>query len=211
MIPPEIASIFDPIKRDFVWLSGAWRVFRQLFLESRERVELLDKSASGVFSVLQDTLRDCIFLGIGRVTDPVRSVGKENLSLARLHAEVAAVAPSTLASAVASHLDRVERLSAPFRDWRNRHLAHSDLKTRLQVHPTPLPGVTRKAIDDILEGIAAVLNEIERHYNDATTLYDATSVGGDGDSLIKVLERGEKHRECERRDFEEKYGVKLDE
>lgn len=59
----------------------------------------------------------------------------------------------------------------PFRDIRNRRIAHSDLGTALDYHPNPLPGVSRQMIETALGSFRILLNEIEKHFDDNETEY----------------------------------------
>src|SRR5690606_8838309 len=46
------------------------------------------------------------------------------------------------------------------RDWRNRHIAHRDLKLALEEPAEPLEPASRKSVNQALEAIAEVLNAI---------------------------------------------------
>lgn len=69
-----------------------------------------------------------------------------------------------LASEIESAVKRAENLSRFARDWRNRRLAHSDLKLALEDRAEPLLGVSRENVEHSLSAIAGVLNTISGYF-----------------------------------------------
>jgi len=53
------------------------------------------------------------------------------------------------------------------RDWRNRHIAHRDLKLAIDENAEPLPAVPMQQVDDALASFAAVLNTTLLHFEDS--------------------------------------------
>jgi AbiU2 len=80
------------------------------------------------------------------------------------------------------------------RDWRNRHIAHRDLKLALEQSTTPLAGASRADVNKALKSIAAVLNALDGHYFQSETRYDLGASIGGATSLLHVLGEGSRAR-----------------
>jgi len=207
-MPSEVRDLFDPIKESVLALHAYWKLFRQLYMSGPERVALLNATGGQFFSVVQEVLRDSLFIGIGRLTDPPKTFGKDNLSFQSLAELISHTDNDLFSHQVKPTLDSLKARSVAFRDWRNRRLAHSDLRTSLRTHPDPLPGVSPSDVDSILAEMSRLMNSIQVHYSDTTTMYDYVLIEGDADRMADALERAQKHRECERREFEKQWGLK---
>src|SRR5437867_12009636 len=79
-----VGPLYHALYGEVTWLHAKWKQYRILFAESPERIELLNGVAGFFFRVIQDVLWDDVLLHIVRLTDPPRSVGKDNLTLFRL-------------------------------------------------------------------------------------------------------------------------------
>src|ERR1700682_6481294 len=73
--------------QEIAHLHLTWLEFVDLFGKKTGRVELLNNAAPYFFRMVQDRLREAVFLHIARLTDPARSLGnkdKTNLTLQNL-------------------------------------------------------------------------------------------------------------------------------
>src|SRR5271166_410378 len=61
-----------------------WKEFLELFGTNQKRIDRLNQTAPGFFQMLQDELFQTNVLHIARLTDPPKSVGKDNLTLRNL-------------------------------------------------------------------------------------------------------------------------------
>ena len=73
-------QLYRRIRTEIVRLNRDWNTFHELFAHSEERMTLLNNIAPGFFRITQDLLIESVFLVISRLTDPIKSAGKENLS-----------------------------------------------------------------------------------------------------------------------------------
>jgi len=181
--------------RDALWqelarLHAKWRIFKQLFGTSTENVELLNRAAVSFAGVVQDSMVMDLFVSTGRLLDPPRSVGKENLSLpgllAALHGDDLADLRARLEALIAdaqSHYSNAKQ-------HRNRRLAHSDLQTLLRASDAQLPAVSRREIESAINGVAACLNEVDASTGRGRTQFTEVIQPGDGDALLRVLKSG---------------------
>lgn len=83
----------------------------------------------------------------------------------------------------------------PFRDIRNRSIAHSDLGTALDYHPNPLPGISPEMVENALKMFRNLLNEIHIHFDSNDTEYVDFELRGDGDSMIYYLKEAKAYHQ----------------
>jgi HEPN superfamily AbiU2-like protein len=187
----ELGNVFFRLRNETVMLHWKWGEFVALFGTKPERIELLNEAAGAFFWVVQDTLWADVLLRIARLTDPSQSARKDNLTLARLTALVAA----PLGVEVERLFQECVATSAFARDWRNRRIAHSDLALALeQQSATPLATASRKAVNDALAAFVALLNSVQVHYLRSEAMYELHT-HGDAVSLLYVLRDGLKSDE----------------
>jgi len=194
---PVNHDFFKSVSNDVSQLHMYWHIYRQLFAHSEQRIALLNETGSMVFYVLQHLLLDEVTLGICRLTDPAVTGRRENHSLERL---VAGVQEDDLADELNSILKITQDLAKPFRERRNRAIAHSDLDTKLKLESNPLPGVSREMVENTLEQVRSLMNAYDYRYFNNTTMYQdlILPLGADGDFLSEQLRRAVAFRDLER-------------
>ena len=195
MFPDEIADVFEELKTEVTWLHGRWIIYRQLYAESERRIDLLNESASTFFFILQDVLIGEIQVSLSKLTDPPRSGSHENLSLELLQQRLESTSNTELALSTRQTLNALQHNCEPFRQWRNKKLAHLDLLTAMEASPNPLPGTSRQMIEDSLELVREYLNSIERSYCASETGYEHFIMQSDGDHLVALLRNGLRYEE----------------
>jgi HEPN superfamily AbiU2-like protein len=165
-----------------------WGEFVYLFGGHPDRTELLNKTAPIFFRAVQFALFDATVLGIARLTDPPKSVGKSNLTVQQL--------PDLADTAIKDELTRLieeARGAAEFcRVWRNRWIAHRDLPLGLGKNAAPLPDATIGKVKEVIVALGVILNLLTKHYLNSTTLFDFDARPGGAPSLLKVLQDGMK-------------------
>jgi len=89
------------------------------------------------------------------------------------------------------------------RDWRNRRIAHRDLKLAIEDSIEPLEAASRDRVRQALEGLLEVLNAITMHYSSSETVFETPTMPGGAISLLYHLDDGLR-AEKERRERLEK-------
>jgi hypothetical protein len=183
-----LGTVFNALYSELLWLNVKWVEYVELFGVNPERIELLNGTAPAFFGIVQDVLLKDIMLQVARLTDPVKSPGKEekeNLTVQEL--------PNLVRPEIKGSIQRlVEEAKARTefcRQWRNRHIAHSDRALALKhKHATPLPAASREKLREALHAIANILNAVSGPYGFAPSLFEHTipALGGAG-SLLEVL------------------------
>jgi len=191
----ELGSIYDALWQQVAWLFRKWSEYVVLFGTKESRVLLLNRAAPSFTRIVQDSLWEDVLLHIARLTDPPRSVGKTNLSIQGLPLLVAdAQTRAKVEAAVASALVASEFC----RDWRNRHIAHRDLRLALEQAAEPLKAASRLKVSQALAELAAVLNVVAAHYLDSTTKFEFGAESGGAMSLLHMLDAGLSAEEARR-------------
>jgi len=199
-MPEALGEIYNELDHLIVWLHIQWKMYRQVFGTSKERIDLINECAGGFFRICQDSIFDEVRLELCRLTDPAKSGRYDNLTLETLVNLIDSKKHPELAKNVTKLYDKVKKTCKSFRDWRNRRGAHRDLETSLNRHALPLPEASRQMIEDALKSLDALMNAILDCFEPGTTrLFSAAHILGDGDDLIRCLEMVRTHGQEERR------------
>ncbi len=187
----ELGELFTVLSQQLTWQFWHWSQFEKLFGNLKSRVEVLNSTAPMFFGIVQDLLWHDTVLGISRLAGPA-STGhgknkKQNLSIRQIPD---LLTDHHLRGEVEVLVEEAARRSGFAMDWRNRHLAHRDLKLSLGHPASALLPATRLAVNDALDGIADVLNHLDLHYFDATTAYRSSPLNADADDLVHYLQAG---------------------
>jgi AbiU2 len=184
----ELGTVYDLLWKDGVWLHAKWRLYRQLYANSPERVAF--KAAGHFFGAIQRTLFEDVILNLMRLNDPLKSGSKDNLALRRLPG---LITDESLASKLQELVDAASNASLPMRDWRNWRLAHRDLAVALATTSDPVPGISRADIEAALRAVQAVFDCIEGHYWHREPMdyhQHFVPAGGDAERLVHYLQEG---------------------
>jgi hypothetical protein len=190
-----LGELFHALWQEVVALHFKWAEYVELFGTNSSRIELLNKAAPQFFRIVQDSLLEDVILHIARLTDPPESVHKANLTILRLPS---LVDDANTAKSISCLIDAAVQASEFCRDWRNRRIAHRDLKLAIKAD-IPLKPASRKKVREALSSIAEVLNVVTQHYTRSTTAFDIGGDSGGAVSLLYVIEDGLK-TQAERRE-----------
>lgn len=85
----EVGKIYSALWQEVALIHNRWGQYVALYGTSPSRIALLNKAAPSFFRTVQDSLWESMLLHLARLSDPPKSVGKENLSVRRLTQAVA--------------------------------------------------------------------------------------------------------------------------
>lgn len=182
-----LGEVYTELWQEVARLFSKWMSYVELFGTKESRIGIMNKAAPDFFGKLQDSQFREVLLDIACLTDRPEIGGRKNLSFQSLPALVNdLVLKQRTIDLVAEALTK----AAFARDWRNRYLAHRDLSLALG-RAKPLEAASRATTRAALDSLAAVLNEIDGHYNDSTTKFDLviTPYGG-ALTLLHILDDG---------------------
>ena len=182
----NLGALFHELSAEVTWLYIKWEEYVELFGKTPSRIDLLNQSAPLFFRIVQDSLWENVILHIARLTDPPRSSGKSNLSIQCLSGLVDKEIQETIAKQITNAKEKTNFC----RDWRNRHIAHRDLKLAIGEQVEPLKPASRAKMRHALESIAKVLNTISEYYVKSTIGFDLKIEPSGAEDLLYVLNDG---------------------
>jgi hypothetical protein len=186
-LPVEIATIFESLQNDLMWIHGRWILYRQLYGTNKPRVELLDATAGTFFSQLQILWLDYVILEICRISDPTKTYGKENLVIGQIAKNLNPLQHRVLIDRLEELKLHVDTATADFRTRRNKRIVHSDLAHATEPKNFPIPGFSEQSIEDALNSLRNYLNEVDRFFTGSAMVYEGFVLHSDGDQLIYAL------------------------
>ena len=78
------------------------------------------------------------------------------------------------------------------RDWRNRLIAHRDLKLALEEPTEALATESRDQVNDALKSLTAVLNVLSKHHFNSENRFDLVPRHNGAVTLLYALNRSDK-------------------
>jgi len=205
-MPKEVATEWNAVWREVLNLHGQWTVYIELF-GNEGHVTLMQETLPDVFGLIQTALRHEITMAHGRLLDPPKSMGKDNMSVARLLETVKPHCPADLNGRLGKMLEHVRTHCAPMLQWRNKRVGHSDRQVALNLEADPLPNIERAEIEAGLEMLGGLVNEIDLYFNDRITPFEFALMRGTPGDLMQFIRDALDARE---REMEEKYGYRRD-
>jgi hypothetical protein len=189
---PDADRIFDALKSEVTDLHVRWLIYRQLYAASDEATDLLNRSGSNVFYLLQFMLLDDVALRLAKLTDPPFQGKFENLSLGRLAIALESDDKEFVSTTVSPALEKLEAVCAKFRGLRNKRVAHRDLTHALGLEKEPLPGISREDVEGALACLREAMNVVDYRFRANATVYEHVIVplSADGNRLLKILGKG---------------------
>ena len=83
-MPAPLSTFYYLLRSEVVWLCLNWQDLRAIFVSGKETLDLLNRAAPRFFSNLQRMMFENALLHLCRLTDPLRSAGKDTLTILRL-------------------------------------------------------------------------------------------------------------------------------
>jgi hypothetical protein len=186
----ELGASFWQLHKKLIELHIVWQQYRQLYGTDSETIELLNRTAGLLFKLMQDQLWDSVLLAISRMTDPPATGKKKNLTIQSLPALIQDI----ILKAELEGLCAAAVAQAEFaREHRNKRIAHQDHDYAHDPVANPLNGISRERVETMLKTLRAVLNRLNNHYKDSTTMYEDFIDESGARVLIHKLKRLERH------------------
>jgi hypothetical protein len=191
-----LGSLYWGLWQHLAMTYSHWKQYVELYGTKETRIDLLNRAAPQFFRMIQDELFEVILLHLSRITDPAYSFGKKEKSNLSIQALAEHIADTTRKAEVENLVDHALKATEFAHAWRNRHVAHKDLKLALdQETSTALPDASRKQVKEALNSISTVLNLVAKHYLDSGTAFAAVASFQGAESLLYVLHAGLKARD----------------
>jgi hypothetical protein len=190
-----LGALYSALWQAVATIHFHWQDYVELFGTNPERITLLNNAAPAFFRMIQDELWEMSLLHLARLTDPTNSLGRNNKQNLTIQALPILIDDATLKGDVANLVDHAVRQTAFCRDWRNRRIAHRDLKLALNDPTTPLADASRAQVNNALKAISDVLNALAAHYLKSETRFDLAARHTGSLGLLYLIDDGLRARE----------------
>ncbi len=153
---PENAQLLHALEGE--WAEVEWRFHEYRDLFRPEFIPYLNAFAGSFIGLFQRVLWDDLLLGVTRLTDPVGSGKRRNLTFRQV--------PSFFSGEPEKEEALEEMVQAAItaaefaRDWRNRRIAHRDLSHARDREAMPLEEASLMRLDNALGAIHRIVNTI---------------------------------------------------
>ena len=162
----EFGAVFHGLWNDRAWAWIRLQEYRELF-GNTEHVELLNALTGGAFlRDIQHILWDDLMLRVTRLTDPIGSGGKSNLTVRRLPEfckEFCKDEEAEFYKEVSKRANCAVEAAKFARDWRNRRISHRDLALAIESDAKPLALASLRQVETALDAVRVVLRAISLH------------------------------------------------
>jgi len=193
----DTETIRQHLYSELAHLYGTWQLLKQLFGESEERVDLMNRTAASCFWVIEQALLADLCVRLSRLADQGGKGHQTSLTIERVLDLPCCTNNLALHRDLTKQIEYVKTICEPIRQHRHTALAQGDLATPMK--PERLPGDLEQGIEQALQALVGIWNTIERKLESTVTDFTrVTYAGGDGEALIRALERAEERRIHER-------------
>ncbi|GGI53301.1 AbiU2 domain-containing protein [Oxalicibacterium solurbis] len=189
----DLGTAFAALHRKLIELHMVWQQYQQLFGTNQGTVELLNRTAGLFFKITQDEIWDSVLLGISRMTDPPETRGKKNLTI---HSLPALIKDPALKQELETLCEAALEQAAFAREHRNKRIAHQDHGYATDRAAHALNGISRERVKSTLAAIGKVMNRLNLHFKDSTTLYDEFIDDSGARVLISKLRKFERLKDA---------------
>src|ERR1700692_1875586 len=84
VMPSRLEDLYPWFHEELSWLHLRWNDFCYVYASEPETVDLVNTVAPAFFAGLQEMMWEDMLLRICRLTDPIKSVGKDTLTILRI-------------------------------------------------------------------------------------------------------------------------------
>ena len=184
----SLGELYHYLWQELVWLYSKWLEFVELYGSKPSRIDLMNETAPYFFRIVQDVLLEDVILGISRITDSPKSLGKDNLTIYKIPD---LITDEKFKKKLSNLNEDVRQETSFCRDWRNRRLAHNDFLLTTNRETKELEFASHEKIKKALLSISKVLNEISLKYFRSTTAFEFNGgTLGNAVSLLYVIYDG---------------------
>lgn len=184
-------TAFHYCKQELWQISESWDRYETLF-GSKERVEILNASGGHFWHAIQQMTHEHVLLGLCRMTDPPKSMGRRNLSVQYLHEADPTNEKQELGALARAAIEATDFA----RSWRNKRLAHNDLLHKTGGADQILPS-TGLQISGAIVAIHDALRWVQARYFDGN-LHLVDLGDSSANSVLFTLARGNKLAEMKK-------------
>ena len=195
-MPSAVTEVFEPLRNELIRIHERWALYRLVFGQSEERVDLLKRINEIFFGHTQWSMYLDVILALCRYTDPQGEVTKKgedrrNCTLECL-VETVKDDDNTFGGALeANEWAAVENCrDNDFEDIRSKRIAHNDFtKVTARSNGQPVGWPSREQVMEFLKLCTDLMDAVQQHYLGRPLAFDAGAHDAkrSADNLFKVL------------------------
>jgi hypothetical protein len=161
--------------------------FKKLYNLSKERIDLMNSTAPNFFSLIQGVFFENIILHIACLTDDEAMGKNNNLTIYCL---LKIFKDDPIIEELQKQLENSKIAVTKAREWRNKYIGHRDYKLAIDPLENPLPTINYDEIGNAIAELNRLLNIVELHLNDSTTMFEGHISFTSADNMIRLLNYG---------------------
>ncbi len=167
-IPNHLKEFFELLLGETYWLREQWQMYETLY-GKEEHWNVINKSAPMFFYMVDYLFIDHFILALSRLGDPAQQKIKkqvvDNFTFDQLLLRLDQTADIALIHKLKPLLADYRSKCSAIKDQRNKRVAHTDLKTKMEADKHPLPDVSRQIIEDAIIAAEDYLNTFECYFD----------------------------------------------
>ena len=183
----EFGLLYDSVYNGILMLFFNWQEYRELFGTKESRIKILNEAAPNFFYIVQRRLWESLLLDICKLTDPAKSAGKKNASINSINQFIT---DEEFKNRVSNRVSELMKATSFCRDWRNRHISHSDFELAVNKTAKQLEEANSEKIEKVLDLFQEYINLFQNHYFNITTAFNLMDSRKGVLALLRVLDDG---------------------
>ncbi|MBY5959438.1 hypothetical protein KUV50_14905 [Membranicola marinus] len=184
----EFGTLFYSLHNEIIRLTYQWLEFKELYGVKESRILLMNEAAPFFFYTIQRVLWNHLLIGVTRITDPKKSVGKRNITL---RAVEDFIEDKSFQSEFASAIKELCEASKFCRDWRNKKIVHIDYDLSMKKPGVkPLEKATREKFGIVIEKIQSLYNKVHQEYFDSSIAFYLMNSSPGAKAMLHRIEDG---------------------
>lgn len=182
-IPGDISPLFESLHSDLRSLHLKWEIYKDLFPDV-SKCKILSGAAKTFFISTEEAFRDSMVMAFGRLSDPMKSAGRENASFKQIADKCKEIA------GVTSLVDNFDsEVKKSLKKLRNKTVGHSDYLMAVQPNENEVSTPPFREINKAIELGGRILNTIHVYFTGGDI--SCKTLHNDGvDRLIYILKKG---------------------
>ena len=192
-MPASFDDVYSHLEKSVARIHGNWKFLIELF-GTDDALKLFNDTDPVAAAFIHNAIVEKTVLDIAKLRDPATSGNFENLSFRSAVAKLKQEYTDADTTTIDNELDQFLTDTEPFRDLRNKQIAHSDSATLLDP-ASAVAGIPRTDIENVISQTESIMNHIGIVSGKSHVIYSATAISGGGTSLSGALRYADRYFE----------------
>ncbi len=203
-MPQELAGVYLAITNELQALFFEWRWFNELYGESEETLEILNRTAKSFFGHMQHVHMGSIVLRVAKLVDSATGTKKNvpNASFQYMLRTLKEIGEVDFAEEQYRIYSGAKKAAAVMVDHRSKKYAHSNLE--IATGAATLDRLQKGEFEAVLDTLATVANNVAYKYMRSTLFYAHGFEDGGPTTMVHWLAEGLAHKQCKMNELKRK-------